>query len=140
MIIDLGFVSNPVFQSAVVSILSIIIIVPYIIRRTTKQIFKKITSSKGREVSVDTRIDKTILKKAVNDLTNPINPIGAVLSFFPSVQEHLKSRPESVVGVLRMIDSISNMGNIASVLKTQTKAPNPNPYGYANADLNDKFK
>lgn len=112
MIIDLWFLSNPLFQSLVITLFSLVIFVPYIIKRTTKQLFKKLASSKGQKMSADIRLDESLLKDIVKDLTSPSNPIGAMLSFSPTLTNSLKQNPKKVIGFIKLIDNVGNLANL----------------------------
>ena len=112
MIIDFWFLSNPLFQSLVITLVSLLIFVPYIIKRTTKQLFKKLASSKGQKMSADIRLDESLLKDIVKDLTSPSNPIGAMLSFSPTLTNSLKQNPKKVIGFIKLIDNVGNLANL----------------------------
>ena len=103
--------------------------VPYIQKKTIKTAFKRLNSSKGGLKAVDGKVDKALLNRAVNDLLSPENPAGAILSFFPSVSTYLKSKPESVVGVIRMMDNLQGLGGImANAKQNRSNSANINRY------------
>lgn len=112
MIIDLWFLSNPLFQSLVITLFSLVIFVPYIIKRTTKQLFKKLAGAKGQKMSADIRLDESLLKDIVKDLTAPNNPLGVVLSFSPTLTNSLKQNPKKVIGFIKLLDSIGSIANL----------------------------
>jgi len=131
MIIDLWFLSNPLFQSALMTFITLIIFIPYIIKRTTKQLFKKMTSSKGQKIGVDMKLDESLLKDIVKDLTAPNNPIGALLSFSPTLTNSLKQNPKKVVGLIKLIDNVGSLANLQKNLNQTAPNKANEPFDYS---------
>ena len=116
-----------IIQQLTVSLLSIGIIVPYLQKRTVKKTMKRINGSKGGLKAVDGKIDKALLRRAVNDITDTSNPSGALLQFFPSMTGYLKENPSSVVGFIRLVDNIGNLGNLKNLMMNPTGTKQPDP-------------
>lgn len=110
------------------SLATVLLFVPFVQKRTIKTAFKRLNSSKGGQMAVSGKIDKALLKRAVDDLLSPDNPAGAILGLFPGVSIYLKQNPASVVGVVRMLDQFQNLGSFMGKMGKINRKP---------ADLNN---
>ena len=105
---------------------------PYLTKRTTKIMWRKLYGSKGRRLAVDGKVDKAILDRAVKDLMSNENPIGIMLNFFPSVKEYLKTNPSSVIGFIKLLDNVGNLTNLQKNLAGLEK--NPSKVNFINSE------
>jgi len=105
---------------------------PYLTKRTTKIMWRKLYGSKGGRLAVDGKVDKAILDRAVKDLMSNENPIGIMLNFFPSVKEYLKTNPSSVIGFIKLLDNVGNLTNLQKNLAGLEK--NPSKVNFINSE------
>jgi hypothetical protein len=77
-----------------------------------KKMLKSLNASKAAELSVQARIDKGFVKSIVQDLTSPDNPIGFVMSLFPTATEYITENPHSIQGAIQLLNSVANIPNL----------------------------
>ena len=90
------------------------IIILRLIFKPFQKVLKTLTKAGG--VASTGNIPNDVLSSVVKDLTDPVNPIGALLSLFPQTQQKLLKKPESAIGLLKLAPAaISIFSSLSSV-------------------------
>lgn len=91
--------------------------------------FQKLIKQFAGAQGGDPKSQQEILKAIVTDITQPSNPIGALLSFLPTTVDKLKNKPELAIGLLRTIPAGVNVATaFGGLLQRKSASSSSNLY------------
>ena len=125
LIIDYGIIA---LISAIIAGGIIVILykrlLPTILNELSHSIIETIGESfkqtENQKLSVASRMDNTLKKKLADDLTDPANPIGAVLDLLPQTREHIKKHPDQIGGLINLANTIPSIFNLVNQVRGLT--------------------
>ena len=82
------------------------------------EMLESIKGANNQKLSVASRLDNTMKKKLGEDLTDPENPIGAVLNILPQTRDYISEHPEQIGGLINFANSIPGIFNFVGTMKS----------------------